>query len=64
MKKDLSSAALEHFSLITTHLQKVITSLSEVCMIDDRQERVSKRDEIVMNNYKAMSSFINTFPKE
>lgn len=64
MEKDLSSATLEHFSLITTHLQKVIIELSEVCMIDDRQERVSKRDEIVMNNYKAMSSFINTFPKE
>lgn len=64
MGKDLSNSTLEHFSLITTYLQTVVRELSDVCMVEGRQERISKRDAIMVEHINKMAAFIATFPKE
>lgn len=64
MKKDLSNSTLEHFSLITTYLQTVVQELGDVCMTEARNERISKRDEIMVEHVNKMAAFIATFPKE
>lgn len=64
MKKDLSNSTLGHFSLITTYLQTVVQELGDVCMVEDRQERISKRDELMVEHINKMAAFIATFPKE
>ena len=64
MKKDLSNSTIEHFSLITAYLQTVVQELGDVCIMEDRKDRISKRDEIMVEHINKMAAFIETFPKE